>query len=363
MNEPILRVPLSEAEAHKKQLADARATIAAAQAAILAAVGSDAGIPLRQSVQPFGHCGENVDVVATIEAFAAKALQWCARIDELSAMNVELEQERDAARAVVVAAPGVDVVVTLQDLREVLLDEANEDSGVVRTCLEWTEEDEKGDVDVVDSIRELCGRVRQQHERLVDVEADLSRAGGDNNALSARVEMVLETNTRLKAEIADLDKQWREQCDQTRHFAGKAIEWRQKAAAAGVEGAAVDAGDVVAPPKRATPHLDVVMVKLNGDHVITRRDAHGRRYLGIDGKTWGALGDAKVFVDAASAEAVKPRGSKVWSLEGMAQLLEKDAAAEAKKKLAQTTTPTEQAVVDHERDEAGLPFLPTGGAA
>lgn len=72
-------------------------------------------------------------------------------------------------------------------------------------------------------------------------------------------------------------------------------------------------------------------------HVITRRDAHGRRYLAEDG-SWGELSKAKRWPTKRAACEAKPYRAVVWSLTGLAHLLGKDAAGEAKKKQAQTTT-------------------------
>lgn len=63
------------------------------------------------------------------------------------------------------ARDGVEPDVTVQDLREVLIDEAgSDDTNEVRAALDWTGDEENGDVLIVDSVRNLCHRLRSMSE-------------------------------------------------------------------------------------------------------------------------------------------------------------------------------------------------------
>lgn len=224
----ILRVPLSEVEAHRKELTDARAVIAAAQRAVYdAAYCDDVKAPLlRQSIAylpgaDLGHQDRDIDVAASVAAFADKA-------------KALAEQLNDRA-------------CKLQ---------------------EW----------------------QNAH--------------------------------------AELLAQWKEQCEQTRHFASENIKAREQLRA--LTGAAVEPTAMKVAEKLA--HA--------GSFVAIRRDASGLRFWWGAGTKWKAEHAGAVIFGGPDREKNKPRGSKLVAVDDVPALLAADAAKPTKEKPTAPTKPT-----------------------
>ncbi len=99
MSEPIFRIPLSEVEKHKAELAAARAIVAAVDVAVCEVANTEAGIPLRQSIVYVDHDPANpIDAVATIKRFMALVLSLVERRNDLECEVVELRNAATEAR-------------------------------------------------------------------------------------------------------------------------------------------------------------------------------------------------------------------------------------------------------------------------
>jgi hypothetical protein len=193
------------------------------------------------------------------------------------------ESDEEIADALAHDGPGI----TLDDLREHLLSEANEDTGAVRECLEWSDENEQGHVEVVNTVTNLCSKVRHQAERLNELEAAaLDRAG-------------VVTNPVIVARQAKVTK--------------------------------IPRRDYVADPS-AHP-----FVAINGPWVITRmntRPTLQRVFLDqpASGLEWVRhASNAWEFTDYAEAERKKPRGARIVAVTDLPALLAEDAAKAAAK--------------------------------
>ena len=150
MTEPAyLRIPLSEAEAHRAALAQAREradlaerkaesfakrlndtldVVERCRAIIADAAFTEAGIPLRQSVVHHEHDPvEPIDLVATVKALVAKVLDLSRNLDDAAYRTATLSIERDTAiqqlamglsdeaRASIAIDEGEDAVSTVTD--------------------------------------------------------------------------------------------------------------------------------------------------------------------------------------------------------------------------------------------------------
>ncbi len=112
---------------------------------------------------------------------------------------------RKAARAIVrlqarvaelEANPPLPPGVALDDLSALLLAEANEDSGAVRACLDFNDEISL-DLNVPDSIVELCGKVRDLTVLVAEMQEDAARRAAEPRpAATARAKVKPPTDTR-----------------------------------------------------------------------------------------------------------------------------------------------------------------------
>lgn len=274
MTGPILRIPLSEAEAHRAELAAAKARI------------------------------------ATLEALAEMA-----------------------------AAPGL----TASDVRDVLLDEANADDGVVRGCLEG-DEPQEGDINVVDTICEMCSRLRHltQEKAALQAERDglaqdatfeAEQKEAEEAARDALVRKHAEAAARAGLDVEPIG-------NMGFIFEQIEAEWaKAKAPTPGVGDlfiapeadriAAVKAHLATKKPAPAPKPVDTRA------HVATRRDAHGRRFWDGAGWTDNVVSARDCApLDTETLAKLKPRGSRLVALDAVPALLAEDAAKDAAKKLA-----------------------------
>lgn len=161
MTDPILRIPLSEAEAHRAELAAAKARIATLESAVaaageqMAALKADRdGLANDLTFEAEQKEADDTKVRLVLEAVAEAIFGHRASTGSLLSWREMLVDGAAALRAQL--QPGI----TVQDIRELLLSEANEDSDAVRACLRGDDAD-AGDINVVDTICEMCSRIRE----------------------------------------------------------------------------------------------------------------------------------------------------------------------------------------------------------
>ena len=298
----VLRIPLSEAEAHRAELAAAiaksRFEMGLAEVALARAEKAEARI-------------------ATLEALAEMA-----------------------------AAPGL----TLSDIRELLLSEANEDSGAVRSCLEGDDDD--GDINVVDTICEMCSRLRHLTEEKAALQAERDGLAQDatfeaeqKEIEDARTDALVKKHAEAAAR-AGLDVE--PIGDMGFIFQQIEAEWVRKAS----------------PAKKATAPVEKPVD--TRAHVATRRDAHGRRFWSLDDEgLWVAnLDEAIGFTLAGWVTAGKPRGSRLVARDDVPALLAEDAAKDAAKaSVKQQAATLEDDIATLEDDDAAAMPDDEGGAA
>lgn len=162
--------------------------------------------------------------------------------------------------------------LTIGDLAEVLKEEAEgEDNAAVKKCLVLDD----GDISVVDTIRELCAQLRFLDNAVGNLQPEKPVLCGATKTLVASG-----TRNYLATTVADV-----------RHVADLPLQ--------------------------------------TGPWVITRKDAHGRRFWAPfpsgEGNSWTPnVLHAKTFPDASAAERSKPRGSRVVTLAETHELIEAD---------------------------------------
>lgn len=234
-----LRVPLADAEAHRAKLAAAERKVHALGAQLDGAVA------------------------------------------RVYALEAQLEQVKPGS-----IDPGL---VTLDDIREVLAEEAkrNGDDDEVRECLEWSDEDDTGHIEVVDTVRNMASRLRALAEHLEEARAV------NNQLLAGAAPSPAERHACACGAVFSTPQ-------------GLGLHFR--------------AGTC----KAAAPIPVVVETRA---HVATRRDAHGRRFW--DGAGWIASAvDAhdSARLDFATLQALKPRGSRLVALVDVPGLIADDEA-------------------------------------
>ncbi len=154
------------------------------------------------------HGKDAVAAEAAAAAAIADARQTALRLETVRA---ELEQAQ-AKLAELQARPPVDLEVwqtrdteepsvTLADLRATLIERAGaDDSHAIRACLEWTGDDETGDVLIVDTLHNLCDALAASDARARaadEVRVDAGDSGGtvvDSKAVAPGVVMQTWTN-------------------------------------------------------------------------------------------------------------------------------------------------------------------------
>ena len=281
MTDPILRIPLSEAEAHRAELAAARElaehyrcvaadftvglnkaldVVDQCRAIIADVANTEAGIPLRQSVVHYEHDPvEPIDVVATVKALVAKVLDLSRKLDDAYYRTATLKIERDEA----------DIAWRDQ------VKETTKFADLYRGTVEGKEAGEA--YKARNEERCACGHIRLEH---IGVRCMIQGCG-------------------CGSDVAD------DGVDLPKHR------------------------EAPPPPKKPAPAAKPVDTR---PHVATRRDAHGRRWW--TGNDWALGGAAPALartLDEWKFGSGKPRGSRLVAIDDVPALLAEDAAKDAAK--------------------------------
>jgi hypothetical protein len=287
MAEPYLRIPLSEAEAHRAELALTRTqrdfawgTLDEARAIIALAAADDTGIPLRQSVVHEGFDPvEPIDVVATVKALVAEVLDLSRKLDDAYYRTATLKIERDEAD--IAWRDQVKETTKFADLYR-----GTAESKAAGEAYKARNEE-----------RCACGHIRLEH---IGVRCMILGCGcRDLDGIvadEARASIAIDEGEDAVSTVTDFD-------DLPKHR------------------------EAPPPTKKPAPAAKPADTRA---HVATRRDAHGRRFW--DGQTWVANLDGAIgFTLDSWATTRKPRGSRLVARDDVPALLAEDAAKDAKK--------------------------------